>query len=237
MAFGFVLYTNYKLLNAILNNPVSEEFSLWVTPVRPSKGDVWQGSVFLGYSISFRLLPRASNKNGAAPIRSHPSSSRLAFLLLYFPSLPFCPQTLLLWNSLGREGGVGTLPEEPCWLSQGASGLHSAQTPAEASASQEMFRFLPVTFRSGHGQPGGTRRTTDKGTWSSLALCLVEFSQIKTKRLFLVWAKRKYIKNKSSQFIVTYEDTNTITPYILVKDASYEVTTAFFFFYSKLFLK
>lgn len=112
-----------------------------------------QGSVFLGYSISFRLLPRASNKNGAAPIPSHPRSSRLAFPLLYFPSLPFCPQTLLLWHSLGREGGVGTLPEEPCCLSQGGTGLQSAQTPAEASASQEMFHFLRVTFRSGHRQP------------------------------------------------------------------------------------
>lgn len=36
------------------------------------------------------------------------------------------------------------------------------------------------------GSLAGTCRTTDKGTWSSLALCLVEFSQIKTKRLFLV---------------------------------------------------
>lgn len=71
--------------------------------MRRSKGDLRQGSVFLGYSISFRLLPRASNKKRSSP---HPVPPQILEACLPAALLPL--SSLLPANpSLVEQPGKG----------------------------------------------------------------------------------------------------------------------------------
>lgn len=156
------------------------------------------GEYFLGYSIFFRHLAKACRKNVAAPILSCP---RTVFYFLLFPSAHrHFPCGTALDGRLGWEPWLGS-------PSQG-SGLHSAQTPAEASASQEMFRFPWVTFRRGHRRPA---RDQGNNRQRRLSFLIPPSCRIFTNKdevvVFGMSKKKIHQRYKSSQFIVTCENT------------------------------
>lgn len=155
----------------------------------------------------------------------------------YFRSARPCPSTVfyfLLFPSSHRHFPCGTaldgrLGWEP-WLgspSQG-SGLHSAQTPAEASASQEMVRFPWVTFRRGHRRPARDQGNNRQRRLSFLIPPSCRIFTNKDEVVVFGMSKKMHQRHKSSQFIVTCENTYMLNHKLGCQNSFFSFTLRYF---------
>lgn len=136
----------------MLDNLMSHEFLLWITTSESREKEKWAGECCLRLFNSLRLLPKASNKNGAPHHPKCPPTPRplsLAFAQC-FPCLFFHPQALV--EQRWSRGWAENVAWEP-WLCATGIWLAFNTDSSRGLCPTGNVHFLWVTFRNGHRVP------------------------------------------------------------------------------------